>query len=297
MQVLCADCAPFIFEVEDSNGCKYSKFMVRVASLSNDSYSTISQSTTNVECIERLFEIARSEDRTLHLIMMILKGRDSKWYEKASYDDYNAKEMINNSFPIGDIEKEVRNNYVFQTLLDERIDKMAFEEILTKCKPLFDYVAENYVTLSDVYDKDLDNLAGMSTKQKILIAVNSNNEYLGHIYHYYTQTRKHRVFGSNQKYYYTNEAVMIGIRSSLLNIGRKLMGQSHTTHISYTLLDAATKVMKMLHNEIDVVNLENPIGGMSDIAIKFGFNKDYNFRIREDGKKVDVKPYKLSFFI
>lgn len=279
MQVICCNLSQFITSHTSIHGYKYDNFNMKIEILSSSAYKDLSSAQTNRDCAIALFQIARYEDRTIHLIMKIL-GKD-KWYERASYEDYNTPESIQNSFPIENIEDEIRVNYIFRSILGNKIDQLSTEEIIHELKPLFEYVAENYVILSDVYDKDLDNLMGMSTKQNVIILTRDSGEYIGHIYHYYNQH---------------DAAEFIGIRSSLINIGNRMMGNPHVRNVSYYLLDACVRFIKMTNDKINIVRLQFPIGGMGAISRKFGFNDDCEFNVYTDASKVSIKPYKITFY-
>jgi hypothetical protein len=124
---------------------------------------------------------------------------------------------------------------------------------------------------------------GMSSKEKAIVLFDERGEYTGYIYHYYSRK---------------NEAVFIGIRTSLLNIGRKILGLPYAVNnVSYFLLDASIGAIKILDASwTKIVSLENPIGIMDKIiAPKFGFDDDFCFDIWNGYRKVDVPPYTLSF--
>lgn len=62
MQVICCDLRSLNVE---------GTFTLRIDQLEDEAYDELAFTQTNAECAYRLFQIARNEDRTLHLIMAI----------------------------------------------------------------------------------------------------------------------------------------------------------------------------------------------------------------------------------
>lgn len=143
----------------------------------------------NQECFEKILNVARYEDYTLHLLMKLTTVR-SNWYSDI-YQDDESSHMINIAFPIEDIENEIRNNYIIHQIIGDIVRYIPLPTLINLLEPLLKYIEKNYKYLGDVFDKDIDILSNRMKAKRIIILTNQN-KYIGHIYH--TGTRNLSVY-------------------------------------------------------------------------------------------------------
>jgi hypothetical protein len=197
------------------------------------------------------------------------------------YEDDEDPNMAHIKFPMGDIETELKNNYIIRELIPN-IATLTFEEIKSRLKPLLEFVENNCKYLGDVYDKDIDYLIGRYAMLKIVVLTDENGNYLGHIYQNISEDDEYASF--------------IGIRSSLLNIAKRLYEMKYVSNISYYLLDSSINMLKIIEREKLGARLEHPIGSMIAISVKYGFDENYQFDLKWKAK-INIGAYSLLFFL
>lgn len=184
--------------------------------------------------------------------------------------------MINNKYPLGDIEEELDNDPILNMFFDNWTE-IPYEEKIELLSPILGYVGKQYKYLGDIYDKDIDTFhrGGWDSPYPLYIiaALDEQYNYVGHVY----------LEGSNE---------LIGIRSSLYNTMLRLYGRKHKGRISYVLFDIAMRFTREAGEKY--LMLESPIGSGVIVAEKFGFRDG----VIETGSepKVEVPEYEILTF-
>ena len=279
----------------------------------------LTPNSSNKEGLEYVMNMARYEDRTLHVLMAIFGYSE----ELGGYYDFDDENMIQNISPINysDLDYELEDNVILSEIFKWK--GIPYPEKVSMLEPLREYINKQYENLTDIYDKDIDILSrtefpdesessnseevvedplvqydpdivqgirsfytGPKTKENRNIYY--ANQHIAYIVRFEDRKRKMKksvvypkyiiCYTKDNKYqghiYLEGGNELIGIRTSMRNIIRRLVGKSYTTGVSYILFYGARTLLPEI-SEYDGLTVSNPIGAGLIVAEKFGFVDDY----------------------